>query len=85
MPLQIHPPADEIIPRIREAIEAAIPDASVEVTGEAGHFSIRVTAAAFSGKSAVAKQRMVYTAIAALMRGGSAPVHAVDRLETLEP
>ncbi len=85
MPLQISPPASDVIPRIREAVENAIPGATVEVSGEAGHFSIRVTSAAFAGKNAVAKQRLVYSAIAPLMNGDHPPVHAIDRLETLEP
>jgi acid stress-induced BolA-like protein IbaG/YrbA len=85
VPLQISPPAGEVIPKIREAVEAAIPGAKVEVIGEAGHFSVRVTSEAFAGKTVVAKQRMVYSAIAPLMKGDHAPVHAIDRLETLEP
>jgi acid stress-induced BolA-like protein IbaG/YrbA len=41
--------------------------------------------AAFEGKNTLAKQRMVYAAITHLMTGDSAPVHAVDRLETTLP
>lgn len=67
---------------IRTAIEAAIPDATVMVGGGGGHFTIDVTAAAFAGKSMLQSQRLVYAAIAHLMKGDRAPVHAVDTLRT---
>ena len=85
MPLQISAPPAETIPRIREAILAAIPDAQVEVTGSGGHFEITVVSAAFEGKNTLAKQRLVYSSIADLRKGDHAPVHAVDRLETRLP
>jgi acid stress-induced BolA-like protein IbaG/YrbA len=85
MPLQITPPASETVGQIRAAIEAAIPGAELHIGGEGGHFEIRVVSEAFSGKNTLAKQRMVYSAIAHLMRGENAPVHAVDKLETLTP
>jgi stress-induced morphogen len=67
-------------------VVAALPDARVEVSAAGGgHFSLRVTSTAFAGKGLVDKQRLVYSAIAALMRGEAAPVHAIDRLETLLP
>lgn len=69
--------------QIRDRIERAIPGARVEVTAaEGGHFSIVVTAAAFAGLSLLEKQRLVYGAIADLMRGDNPPVHAVDQLVT---
>jgi acid stress-induced BolA-like protein IbaG/YrbA len=64
----------------RKAIEAALPGAEVEVSGGGGHFEIRVVSAAFEGKRIVQKQRMVYKAIAHLMAGDNAPLHAVDRM-----
>ncbi|MCA9706092.1 MAG: BolA/IbaG family iron-sulfur metabolism protein [Myxococcales bacterium] len=70
---------------IREAVEAAIPDAMVMVAGGGGHYTIDVTAAAFDGKSLLQKQRMVLSAIKHLMAGERAPVHAVDRIETHVP
>lgn len=82
MPLHVHAPPDEIHRRIREAIEQAIPGARVEAAGSGGHYEIHVVAEAFEGRSTLARQRMVYAAIAPLMRGDEAPVHAVDRLET---
>ncbi len=85
MPLQISPPAQEVFGKIRDSVRAAIPDAEVEVSGGGAHFEIRVTSSAFNGKNSLARQRMVYAAIAHLMRGEGAPIHAVDRLETSVP
>lgn len=65
---------------IREAIVAAIADADVIVQGGGGHYTIEVTSRAFAGQSRVAQQRLVYAAIAHLMRGDLAPIHAVDSL-----
>ncbi len=85
MPLQISPPADETLAQLREAIAAALPEAEIQVSGGGGHFEIRVVSAAFEGKRSLAKQRLVYDAIAHLMTGETAPVHAVDRLVTETP
>jgi acid stress-induced BolA-like protein IbaG/YrbA len=85
VPLQIGAPPQEIVPRLREAIEAAIPGAVAEVTGRGNHFEIAVVSSAFEGKNTLARQRMVYAAIAPFMKGDGAPVHAVDRLETRTP
>ena len=85
MTLQIHPPAQEVIARIKEAIEALLPDAQVEVGGAAGHFEIRVVSRAFEGLNRVKQQQLVYGAITPLMSGDAPPVHAVDRLETMVP
>ncbi len=43
---------------------------------------IEVTSPVFAGKSMLESQRMVYGAIADLMKGDRAPVHAVDSLKT---
>jgi acid stress-induced BolA-like protein IbaG/YrbA len=79
-------PSDVVAERLRESIEQAIPDArvSVEAAG-AGHFALVVVSAAFEGKSRVAQQQLVYGAIAHLMKGDAAPVHAIDRLTTRTP
>ncbi|HEX9296916.1 MAG TPA: BolA family protein [Polyangiaceae bacterium] len=69
---------------ILAAIEAKIPDASVEITsGGGGHYSLVVRSPAFRGRSMVESHRMVYTAIAPLMAGDAAPVHAIDTLRTI--
>ena len=75
----------EICDAIKESIENAMPDAAVEVDGAGGHFTIQVTSTEFAGKNRVQSQRLVYSAIAHLMKGDAAPVHAVDKLTTLEP
>jgi len=69
---------------MREAIEHAIPGARAEITATGpGHFAVRVVSDAFQGKSRVQQQQMVYGAIADLMHGDNAPVHAIDRLQTV--
>ena len=74
-----------VIEALREAIERQIPISWAEVTGGGGHFTIEVTSAAFAGRSMLERQRMVYGAIAHLMKGDAPPVHAVDSLKTRTP
>ncbi len=69
---------------IKAAVEQAIPGARCEASGGGGHFEIVVTSQAFAGQSLLNKQRMVLGAIAHLMKGEDAPVHAVDKIETRE-
>lgn len=72
-----------IVEQITKAIEGALPGSSVRVeTGSAGHYSLHVKSEAFRGKSMVESHRLVYAAIAPLMAGDTAPVHAIDRLKT---
>ncbi len=71
-----------VIDALREAIERQIPGARAEVDGGGGHFNIVVTSPVFAGKSMLESQRLVYGAIAHLMQGDRAPVHAVDSLKT---
>ncbi|MFO0757756.1 MAG: BolA family protein [Byssovorax sp.] len=70
---------------IRKAIEAKVEGAVAEVQGGGGHFQIVVTSPIFAGKSMLESQRLVYGAIAHLMAGDAAPVHAVDSLKTRTP
>ncbi len=74
-----------VVDALREAIERQIPDSRAEVSGGGGHFNIEVTSTTFAGKSMLEGQRMVYGAIAHLMKGEMAPVHAVDSLKTRTP
>ena len=74
-----------VIDALQEAIERQIPSSQAEVSGGGGHFSISVTSPAFAGKNMLESQRMVYSAIAHLMKGDAAPVHAVDSLKTRTP
>ena len=87
MTLQIlSTPSDQTEKLLKEAIEQAIPDAEVAVkTGGAGHFEVQVKSAAFAGQSRVVQQRSVYAAISHLMKGETAPVHAIDKMEILIP
>ncbi len=79
------PTPEETAGRIREAVAAALPGARIEVTGQGNHFSLRVESSAFDGRNRLARQRLVLRAIAPLMKGDAAPVHAIDRLETTLP
>jgi acid stress-induced BolA-like protein IbaG/YrbA len=70
---------------LRAAIEQAVPSSSASVSGGGGHYTIEVVSPAFAGKSMLESQRLVYSAIAHLMKGDMAPVHAVDSLKTRTP
>ena len=85
MALQIHPPPSEVIDKLRDAIAKALPRTSSESHGSGGHFELRVISNAFAGKNTLARQRLVLGAIAHLMKGDGAPVHAIDVLETRTP
>jgi acid stress-induced BolA-like protein IbaG/YrbA len=75
------PEPEEIAQRLGAAIREALPGAQVAVhAGSAGHFELEVTASALAGLSRVKQQQAVYAAIAHLMAGDSAPVHAIDRM-----
>jgi acid stress-induced BolA-like protein IbaG/YrbA len=71
---------------LENAIAQGLPGADVRVSaGSPGHFNIAVVSEEFRGKTRLACQRLVYKAIAPLMQGDRAPVHAVDQLETKVP
>ncbi len=68
---------------IKAAILEKIPGADIVVApGSGGHYTIEVVSPAFAGKSMLESQRLVYGAIAHLMKGDAAPVHAIDKLTT---
>lgn len=80
------PEPEEIAVRLREAVEAALPDARVQVVAASpGHFEVEVVSASFAGQPRVRQQQAVYAAIAPLMAGDEAPVHAIDRMVTRAP
>lgn len=74
-----------ILEQLRTSIEGAIPGATVQVDGGGGHYTLDVTSEAFEGKNRVQAQRLVLGAVAHLMKGDGAPVHAVDSLRTRTP
>lgn len=78
--------SDDVVKDLSSSIAAALPDAAIEVEAVSpGHFAIRVVSSTFGGKSRLRQQQIVYGAIAHLMKGDDAPVHAVDRLQTELP
>jgi stress-induced morphogen len=89
MPLQIQSsptPSRDVARDLERAIADAFPDARIEVQAlSPGHFEIRVESASFAGESRLRQQQRVYAAIAPLMKGDAAPVHAIDRLQTSTP
>lgn len=85
MEITAQPSSRETADQVRDAVAAALPDARIQVEGEGSHFSLRVESSAFAGQGRLARQRLVLRAIAPLMKGEGAPVHAIDRLETVLP
>jgi acid stress-induced BolA-like protein IbaG/YrbA len=72
--------------RMQGVIEAALPGAEVAVRASGpGHFEVRVVSEAFRGQSRLDQQRLVLGALAPLMQGENAPVHAIDQIQTLLP
>ncbi len=71
---------------LERSIAEALPEARIQVTAlSPGHFEIRVVSKAFEGLSRVKQQQLVYGAIAELMAGANAPVHAIDKMECVAP
>lgn len=65
---------------IRARIRAALPDAQVDVvdtTGTGDHFDATIVSGAFAGKLPVERHRLVYAALADVIRGPAAPIHAL--------
>lgn len=86
MSLEVLDSSNEIAARLRAAVEGALPGARVEANPTApGHFELTVLSEAFRGRSLVEQHQLVYAAVAPLMRGANAPVHAIDRLRTQAP
>ena len=68
---------------LEQRITTALPGAKVTVSEHGGgHFGLDVRATAFAGKGTLARHRLVLSAIAGLMGGDGAPVHAIDTLVT---
>ena len=68
---------------LKASVEEAIQNAVVQVSSSSGgHYSLVVKSETFRGRSMLECHRMVYAAIAPLMAGDTAPVHAIDTLKT---
>jgi stress-induced morphogen len=72
----------DVITAIREAVESHIEGARATVSGGGGHYTIEVVSPAFQGLNMLASHRLVLAAVAPLMKGDMAPVHAVDSVKT---
>jgi stress-induced morphogen len=69
---------------VRHLLLAELPDAELtleDLTGTQDHYSAQVVSAAFAGQPLVARHRIVYRALGAVMDG---PVHALA-LRTYTP
>lgn len=78
-----HQGGTSIAAALERAILQAVPDAKVEVVNSGGgHFSLQVRSSAFRERSTLERHRLVLSAIAPLMAGDDAPVHAIDTLKT---
>ena len=75
----------DVVQALRESIESTIPSSKADVSGGGGHFTIEVVSPAFAGLGMLESKRLVYSAIAHLMKGELAPEHAVDKLKTRVP
>ena len=61
---------------IRDMIEAGLPDAQAHVEGDGAHFTAVVVSKAFTGKSRLQKQKMVYDTVKSQLLDGS--LHALS-------
>lgn len=69
---------------IEALIQAALPDATIEITdlaGDGDHYAARVSSASFAGKSRVQQHKMVFEALGGRMGG---ELHALQ-LTTVVP
>ena len=71
---------------LRGMLQQAFPTGTVQLeSNDNVHFQLLVVAPQFEGKNMVEQHQMVYAAIAPLMAGDAAPVHAVDKLDCRVP
>jgi acid stress-induced BolA-like protein IbaG/YrbA len=62
--------------KVKALIEAGLPDAQVEVTGDGRHFEAVVVSKAFEGKSLIQRHRMVMDTVKAQVE--SDELHALS-------
>lgn len=67
---------------IRTMIEAHLPQCEAHVEGDGAHFTAAVVSPAFSGKSRIQRQQLVYDAVRAQLLDGS--LHALS-VKTFTP
>jgi stress-induced morphogen len=67
--------ADATPEELKERIEAGIPGATAQVTGDGHHFNAVVSAQAFRGLSRIAQHRLVYDVFGAELGGR---IHALS-------
>jgi acid stress-induced BolA-like protein IbaG/YrbA len=69
---------------IKQRIESALPNSEAEVRLVSDrHYEISVVSALFKNQPQVKQHQQIYATITDLMHGDSAPIHAIDRMETL--
>ena len=66
---------------IKERIEAGLPDATVDVTGDGQHFRAEVVSPAFGGLSRIQQHKLVYDIFGAEL---GARIHALSLKTTTE-
>ena len=66
---------------LKQLIEAALPDAEVQVTGDGDHFDATVVSASFEGLTPVRQHQRVYAALGDCFQG---EIHALS-LHTYTP
>ncbi|MDR2877353.1 MAG: BolA family transcriptional regulator [Chromatiales bacterium] len=62
--------------QIKHLIEAGLPGAQVDVTGDGAHFEAIVVSEVFRGKGALEKHRLVYSTLGDRM--GTGVIHALS-------
>ena len=75
----------EVRAAIHDAIAARVAGATIRVDGGHGHYTIEVVSPLFDGLPTLERHRLVLGAVAPLMKGDDAPLHAVDKLTTRTP
>ena len=66
--------------KIRELIKKKFPEADIEIIDTAGdnnHYSAKITAQEFRGKSLVEQHKLVYKALEGTMDGSNGILHAL--------
>lgn len=74
--------ATDLMTEIKNRIENSIPNTQAEVFSASDrHYSLTVISQCFADLPQVKQHQLVYAAIADLMKGDSAPIHAIDKMD----